>query len=83
MLRFPFNFMLSHVGCLQKFQSLRSRLIYRPNSVMKDSAFVQKFNPATGKLEWELQPEKYDYVQEVARAGFADMLHDEERVNLW
>jgi len=41
---------------------------------------VQKFNPTTGKLEWELQQEHYDYVQEIARSGFADMLHDEERV---
>lgn len=47
---------------------------------MSSSALIQKFNPATGMLEWELQKENYDYIQEVARAGFGDMLHDEERV---
>lgn len=47
---------------------------------MDNSIFVQKFCPGTGKLEWDLQPKNYDYLQEVARAGFADMLHDEERV---
>lgn len=34
----------------------------------------------TGKLDWELQSEDYDYQQELARAGFADMLHDHDRV---
>ena len=33
-----------------------------------------------GKMEWKNQPEDYDYQQEVARAAFADMLHDTERV---
>lgn len=45
-----------------------------------NSVLVQKFNPGTGNLEWDLQAEDYDYVQEIARSGFADMLHDEERV---
>ena len=35
----------------------------------------------TGKLDWEIQSEDYDYQQELARAGFADMLHDLDRVN--
>ena len=47
---------------------------------MSGSILIQKFNPVTGTLEWELQEENYDYTQEVARAGFGDMLHDEERV---
>ena len=34
----------------------------------------------TQKMEWKNQPEDYDYQQEVARAAFADMLHDDERV---
>ena len=42
--------------------------------------FVQNLNPLTGKQEWKMQAEDYDYQQEVARAGFADMLHDYERV---
>ena len=37
-------------------------------------------NPMTQKMEWKNQPEDYDYQQEVARAAFADMLHDDERV---
>jgi len=45
-----------------------------------NAVLVQKFNPGTGNLEWDLQAEDYDYTQEIARAGFADMLHDEERV---
>jgi hypothetical protein len=45
-----------------------------------NAILVQKFNPGTGNLEWDLQAENYDYTQEIARAGFADMLHDEERV---
>ncbi len=44
--------------------------------------FVSSYNPMTGKKEWKMQPEDYDYQQEVARAAFADMLHDAERVNL-
>lgn len=45
-----------------------------------NAVLVQKFNPGTGSLEWDLQAEDYDYTQEIARSGFADMLHDEERV---
>ena len=36
---------------------------------MDNNVLVQKFNPATGNLEWELQRENYDYVQEIARSG--------------
>lgn len=39
----------------------------------------QILNPITGRSEWEPQPELYDYTQEIARAAFADMLHDTER----
>ena len=42
--------------------------------------FVQILNPLTGRMEWKSQPEDYDYQQELARAAFADMLHDTERV---
>lgn len=34
----------------------------------------------SGKSEWKMQPDDYDYQQELARAAFADMLHDSERV---
>ena len=45
--------------------------------------FVQSFNPMLGKMEWKAQPEDYDYHQEIARAAFADMLHDSERNKLY
>ena len=45
--------------------------------------FVQVLNPMTGKMEWKSQPEDYDYQQELARAAFADMLHDSERNKLY
>ena len=48
------------------------------------SVFTSQLNPVTGKMEWELQPENYDFQQEVARSAYADMLHDQERVcSLW
>ena len=43
--------------------------------------FTQSLNPITGLSEWEAQDPDYDYYQEIARSAFADMLHDEERVN--
>lgn len=36
-------------------------------------------NALTGKMEWVLREELYDYHQDVARSGYADMLHDSER----
>lgn len=48
-----------------------------------NSVFVQTLNPISGKMEWQTQPEDYDYQQEVARAAFADMLHDSERNQLY
>ncbi|XP_023340534.1 protein arginine N-methyltransferase 7 isoform X2 [Eurytemora carolleeae] len=44
---------------------------------------VQRINYASGKNEWKMMPEDYDYTQELARAAFADMLHDEERNRLY
>jgi type III protein arginine methyltransferase len=43
------------------------------------SSFVQILNPITGKSDWEEKDEQFDYVQEIARSAFADMLHDTER----
>ena len=42
--------------------------------------FLQSLNPMTGQREWKMVGSDYDYQQEVARAAFADMLHDSERV---
>lgn len=46
-----------------------NRFPWRKTAKMANSVLVQKFNPSTGKLEWELQKENYDFVQEIARAG--------------
>lgn len=43
------------------------------------SVFIQRHNPMTGKMEWGVQQDDYDYKQEVARSAYADMLHDRER----
>jgi len=44
---------------------------------------VPKIVHASGKLEWKVMPADYDYSQELARAAFADMLHDSERNKLY
>ncbi|CAD5124274.1 DgyrCDS12566 [Dimorphilus gyrociliatus] len=43
------------------------------------SVFISKVNTMTGKLEWHLENENYDYDQEIARSSYGDMLHDTER----
>lgn len=54
-------------------------LICLKTRIVNMSVFIQKLNPITGSNDWILQNEDYDYHQEVARAAFADMLHDRER----
>lgn len=41
--------------------------------------FKQVRNPLTGSMDWDVQHEDYDTFQDIARAAFADMLHDTER----
>ena len=53
------------------------------NTNEHNGVFVQNLNPMTGTSEWTIQPNDYDYQQEVARAAFADMLHDWERNRLY
>ncbi|XP_056630627.1 protein arginine N-methyltransferase 7 [Diorhabda sublineata] len=60
---------------------LQSHILKRVEAKM--SIFVQKMNPITGSNDWVVQSEEYDYHQEVARAAFADMLHDTERNQLY
>ncbi|OWF48041.1 Protein arginine N-methyltransferase 7 [Mizuhopecten yessoensis] len=43
------------------------------------STFVSVINPVTGKTDWRLQNDDYDFHQEIARSAYADMLHDTER----
>ncbi|KAJ8715935.1 hypothetical protein PYW08_013220 [Mythimna loreyi] len=49
------------------------------STIAKMKVFTQKRNPITGSTEWDVQDENYDFHQEIARSGFADMLHDTER----
>lgn len=44
---------------------------------------MQTVNHATGHNTWRKMPADYDYNQELARAAFADMLHDSERNSLY
>jgi len=50
-------------------------------TVMRQSSsvFSSVFSPAAGKYVWKMKPEDYDYVQEIARSAYADMLHDYDR----
>lgn len=43
------------------------------------SVFSNKVNPITGKTEWVMHDDDYDFQQEIARSSYADMLHDTER----
>ncbi|EDW10515.1 LOW QUALITY PROTEIN: protein arginine N-methyltransferase 7 [Drosophila mojavensis] len=43
------------------------------------ASFAQVINPMTGQNTWQERGDDYDYHQEVANAGFGDMLHDWER----
>ncbi|KAF4527562.1 hypothetical protein B566_EDAN016040, partial [Ephemera danica] len=51
--------------------------------VRKMSVFINRINPVTGRNEWELVREDYDFHQQVARAAYADMLHDTRRNQLY
>ncbi|XP_072401270.1 protein arginine N-methyltransferase 7 [Diabrotica undecimpunctata] len=59
------------------------QLFYIHRNIFKNwskmSTFAQKLNPITGTIDWVVQDANYDYHQEIARAAFADMLHDTER----
>lgn len=48
-------------------------------STQNMSVFTSKINVMTGKSEWHLENENYDYDQEIARSSYGDMLHDTER----
>ena len=50
------------------------------NQPCEKGILIQTLNPMTGQRDWKMVSEDYDYQQEVARAAFADMLHDSERV---
>jgi len=41
--------------------------------------FVAQPNLVTGKMDWVVQDEDYDFTQEIARSSYGDMLHDIDR----
>ncbi|TKR64488.1 hypothetical protein L596_025011 [Steinernema carpocapsae] len=45
--------------------------------------FIERINNATGDREWVVTDEGYDLAQEIARSGFADMILDTERNQLY
>lgn len=47
------------------------------------SVFTSKLNPVSGKMEWILMDDAFDYSQQIARSAYADMLHDEDRVGAY
>lgn len=51
--------------------------------VRNEMTFSLDRNSMTGMMEWVPQNDGYDYQQEIARSGYADMLHDEERNELY
>uniref|UniRef100_A0A1I8N5W2 Protein arginine N-methyltransferase n=2 Tax=Musca domestica TaxID=7370 RepID=A0A1I8N5W2_MUSDO len=60
--------------------SLYSKLIKTSSIGTRYMAvFTQILNPISGQNEWAAKDDTYDYYQEVANAGFGDMLHDWER----
>ncbi|XP_064611177.1 protein arginine N-methyltransferase 7-like [Liolophura sinensis] len=58
---------------------LKSSCFHGRHSIRSMGTFVPNLSPVTGKMEWVLQDEHYDYHQEIARSAYADMLHDTER----
>ncbi|XP_020808100.1 protein arginine N-methyltransferase 7 [Drosophila serrata] len=55
------------------------RNLFKSRFLRKMSCFSQVINPITGENTWQEREDDYDYHQEVANAGFGDMLHDWER----
>lgn len=54
--------------------------LYHPDMRHSSSSvFSSVFSPAAGKFVWKMRPDDYDYVQEMARWAYADMLHDYDR----
>lgn len=43
--------------------------------------FTSKFDSISGKTEWVLMDDAFDYSQQIARSAYADMLHDTDRVS--
>ena len=52
---------------------------FRFTAQRRMSRFVTRLNVSSGKMEWGLLDEDYDYWQEIARSRYGDMLHDTDR----
>ncbi|CAL8102578.1 unnamed protein product [Calicophoron daubneyi] len=63
------------------FNSLNKRMAETKSAAPKNDGWdlVSRFNPVVGRTQWKLVRCDYDYSQEVARSGYGDMLHDEDR----
>lgn len=68
--------MFSRLFCVGKHLSTQALSVPRTMSV-----FSSTVNPRTGKTEWGIHDDDYDFHQEIARSSYADMLHDTERVS--
>ena len=75
------------VGQFRSIFSYKSDKMIERHQEDKDKdtggVMVQCVNHATGQNSWKMMPSDYDYNQELARAAFADMLHDSERNRLY
>ncbi|XP_034251100.1 protein arginine N-methyltransferase 7-like [Thrips palmi] len=72
--------MLSRLVCVFKPTPLPPQVL---SMVRAMSVFSNKVNPITGKTEWEMHDDEYDFHQEIARSSYADMLHDTERNEMY
>lgn len=68
----PLN-ILTHFVCVPKSIELGQKVLRGM------SKFVTRLNVVSGKMEWGLLDEDYDYWQEIARSRYGDMLHDSDR----
>ncbi|XP_073843451.1 arginine methyltransferase 7 [Musca autumnalis] len=62
---------------MKLFSCFKTGLLRRRSRSM--AVFTQVLNPILNQNEWAAKDDTYDYHQEVANAGFGDMLHDWER----
>ncbi|RXG53523.1 Protein arginine N-methyltransferase 7 [Armadillidium vulgare] len=64
-------------------KSVNLHFVSVTTNISKMQVFTPCLNPVTGEKEWSLQPEDYDFKQEIARSSYADMLHDKERNEMY
>uniref|UniRef100_A0A0B6ZTI7 Protein arginine N-methyltransferase 7 n=1 Tax=Arion vulgaris TaxID=1028688 RepID=A0A0B6ZTI7_9EUPU len=62
-----------------KKKSSVTKLSQNQASFSESLTFLSHPNPVTGQMDWVVRHEDYDYLQEIARSGYGDMLHDEDR----